>query len=118
MTPKLPWIIAGVAGVAAVGLLVTTRAGGRVEHPEPRPAVTAERVLPASTVLNTPGAAEAYAAARQAPQVLDGVHCYCECAKHLGHRSLLTCFETDHGAQCDICMGEAVLAARDRKSVV
>src|SRR2546429_2926208 len=60
----------------------------------------------------TPGAAEAYAAARQAPQVLDGVHCYCECAKHLGHRSLLTCFETEHGAQCDICMGEAVLAAR------
>jgi len=74
--------------------------------------VTAERVLSASTVLNTPGAAEAYAAARHAPQVLDGVHCYCECAKHLGHRSLLTCFETDHGAQCDICMGEAVLAAR------
>ena len=112
MTPKLPWIIAGVAGAAAAGLLVTTRAGGRVVHPEPRPGVTAERVLPASTVLNTPGAAEAYAAARQAPQVLDGVHCYCECAKHLGHRSLLTCFETDHGAQCDICMGEAVLAAR------
>ena len=112
MTPKLPWIIAGVAGVAAVGLLVTTRAGRGVVHPEPRPAVTAERVLPASTVLNTPGAAEAYAGARHAPQVLDGVHCYCECAKHLGHRSLLTCYETDHGAQCDICMGEAVLAAR------
>ena len=110
MTPKLPWIITGVAGAAAVGLLVTSRAGRRVEHPEPRPAVTAERVLPASAVLNTPGAAEAYAAARRAPQVLDGVHCYCECAKHLGHRSLLTCFETDHGAQCDLCMGEATLA--------
>src|SRR2546430_3738894 len=51
VTPKLPWIIAGVAGAAAAGLLVTTRAGGRVVHPEPRPAVTAERVLPASTVL-------------------------------------------------------------------
>ncbi len=111
MTPKLPWIIAGVAGAAAVGLLVMSRAGGRVVHPEPRPAVTAERVLPPSAGLNTPGAAEAYAAARRAPQVLDGVHCYCECAKHLGHRSLLTCFETDHGSQCDICMGEATLAA-------
>jgi len=69
VTPKLPWIIAGVAGAAAAGVLVTTRAGGRVVHPEPRPGVTAERVLPASTVLNTPGAAEAYAAARQAPQM-------------------------------------------------
>jgi hypothetical protein len=62
-------------------------------------------------VPNTPGAAEAYAAAREAPQVLDGVHCHCECAKHFGHRSLLTCFESDHGSHCDICMGEAMLAA-------
>ena len=115
MRPKLPWIIAGVAGAAVVGVLVAGRAGhaGRVvAHPDPRPGVTAERVLPPSLVLNTPGAAEAYAAARNAPQVLDGVHCHCECAKHFGHRSLLTCFESDHGARCDICMGEAVLATR------
>ena len=24
----------------------------------------------------------------------------------------LTCFESDHGARCDICMGEATLAAQ------
>ncbi len=111
MTSKLPWIIAGLAGVAVVGLLGTQRASGRVVHPEPRPGVTAERVLPPSAVPHTPGAADAYAAARGAPHMLDGVHCYCECAKHSGHRSLLTCFESDHGSHCDICMGEATLAA-------
>jgi hypothetical protein len=63
-------------------------------------------------VVNTPGPAEAYAAARSAAQVLDGLHCHCECAKHFGHRSLLTCFESDHASHCDICMGEAVLAAQ------
>jgi hypothetical protein len=112
VTPKLLWIIAGLAGAAVVGLLGTNPAGGLVVHPEPRPGVTAERVLPPSAVPNTPGAAEAYAAARSVPRVLDGVHCYCECAKHFGHRSLLTCFESDHGSQCGICMGEATLAAR------
>jgi len=111
VTSKLPWIIAGLAGAAVVGLLGTQRASGRVVHPEPRPGVTAERVLPPSTVPHTPGAADAYAAARGAPHMLDGVHCYCECAKHAGHRSLLTCFESDHGSHCDICMGEATLAA-------
>jgi len=111
VTSKLPWIIAGLAGVAVVGLLGTQRASGRVVHPEPRPGVTAERVLPPSAVPHTPGAADAYAAARGAPHMLDGVHCYCECAKHSGHRSLLTCFESDHGSHCDICMGEATLAA-------
>ena len=112
MTARLPWIIAGLAGVAIVGLLGTRHAAGVVVHPEPRPGVTSERVLSPSAVLNTPGAAEAYAAARSVPHVLDGVHCYCECAKHFGHRSLLTCFESDHGSRCDICMGEATLAMR------
>jgi hypothetical protein len=54
----------------------------------------------------------AYEAARQVPQVLDGLFCHCHCAENIGHRSLLTCFETAHGSQCDICMGEAMLAAR------
>jgi hypothetical protein len=112
VSQKLPWVIAGLAGAAAVALLAVHRAGGVVAHPDPRPGVSADRVLPPSLVLNTPGAAEAYAAARNAPELLDGLYCHCECAKHFGHRSLLTCFESDHGAQCDICMGEAVLATR------
>jgi len=61
-------------------------------------------------VPRTPGAAEAYAAARNAAATLDGVYCYCDCSKNAGHRSLLTCFETDHGAYCDVCMGEAMVA--------
>ena len=44
--------------------------------------------------------------------VLDGVYCHCNCSRTVGHRSLLSCFESDHGAYCDICMGEAQLAAR------
>ena len=81
-------------------------------HPDPRPGVTAERVLAPSMVPNTPGAAEAYAAARSEPRVLDGVYCHCDCSKHFRHRSLLTCFESEHGGRCDICMGEAMLATQ------
>ncbi|HVH67916.1 MAG TPA: CYCXC family (seleno)protein [Gemmatimonadales bacterium] len=110
MSQKWPWIVAGVAAAAVAAVLSVKGAGGAVAHPDPRPGVTAERVLPPSLVPNTPGAAEAYAAARAVPHVLDGIHCHCECAKHFGHRSLLTCFESDHGSHCDICMGEAALA--------
>ena len=106
-------MIAGVAAVAALAVLaVKPGAGGTVPHPEPRPGVTAERVLPPSLLPSTPGAAEAYAAARSAPRVLDGLYCHCDCSKHFGHRSLLTCFESDHGSQCDVCTGEATLATR------
>ncbi|MGH7529037.1 MAG: PCYCGC motif-containing (lipo)protein, partial [Gemmatimonadales bacterium] len=70
------------------------------------------RVLAGSAIPRTPGAVEAYAAARAAAPALDGVYCHCDCSKHAGHRSLLTCFESEHGAYCDVCMGEAMLAAQ------
>jgi hypothetical protein len=102
-----------VAAVAALGVFAAKKSsGGTVPHPDPRPGVTAERVLAPSLVPGTPGAAEAYAAARNAPGVLDGVYCHCDCSKHFGHRSLLTCFESEHGGRCDVCMGEAVLATQ------
>ena len=108
MSRRLPWLIAGAAGALLAVVLLTGRA--RVGHPDPRPGITAELVLPPAAVPRTPGSVESYAAARAVPQVLDGLHCYCDCARHSGHRSLLTCFESEHGGYCDICMGEAVLA--------
>jgi hypothetical protein len=104
-------VIAGVAAAALVAVMVSTRTA-TAGHPDPRAGITAERVLPDAAVPRMPGTLEAYAAARAAPGVLDGVYCHCDCSKHAGHRSLLTCFESDHGAYCDICMGEAVLAAQ------
>ena len=97
--------------VALVLVLVVTRSAG-AGHPSPRPGITAELVLPPAAVPHAPGALEAYAAARGAPQLVDGLFCHCDCSKHFGHRSLLTCFESDHGATCDICMGEAVIAVQ------
>jgi hypothetical protein len=105
---RLPWLIAAVAAVALLALFVTSRAGAG--HPDPRPGITAEKVIPLATLPRTAGSVESYAAARAVPQVLDGLFCYCDCARHSGHRSLLTCFESEHGGYCDICMGEAVLA--------
>ena len=116
---RAPWLIAGAAAVALAGVVLLQRpAGGRrgggeaasSAHPTPRPAITAVKVLPISFVPRTPGSAEAYAAARNAAATLDGLYCYCDCSKNAGHRSLLTCFEGEHGAYCDICMREAMVA--------
>jgi len=108
----LPWAVAGAAVVALAVAWLLPRSAQAAAHPDPRPGITAANVLPASLVPNTPGALEAYEAARRAPQVLDGVYCHCNCSKHFNHRSLLTCFETEHGSGCDICMGEAMLATQ------
>ena len=111
MSRPTPWLVAGAAAVALVAVLVMARPAGAV-HPEPRVGITAARVLPDASIPRNPGALAAYGAARSAPATLDGVYCHCDCSKHAGHRSLLTCFESEHGAYCDICMGEAMLASQ------
>lgn len=60
-----------------------------------------------------PEVAPAYEIARKYPQTLDRLHCFCECQESMTHRhkSLLTCFTTDHAAGCGICIREAQLAA-------
>src|SRR3990172_4736634 len=54
--------------------------------------------------------ADAYRAAQEIPQVLDKLYCYCDCEKHFGHKSLLSCFVDEHAVHCDICMHEAIMA--------
>ena len=40
----------------------------------------------------------AYQIAREIPEILDQLYCYCECDKLLGHHSLLSCFVDSHAA--------------------
>ena len=108
---KMPWVVAGAGAAALVGVLLLTRPAAGSIHPTPRPAAGAEKILPDFAIPKNPGALEAYAAARRAAATLDGVYCHCDCSKHQGHRSLLSCFESTHGAYCDICMGEAMLVS-------
>jgi Protein of unknown function with PCYCGC motif len=54
----------------------------------------------------------AYEAAQKHPELLVQLHCYCGCQEHEGHRNLLDCFRTNHGAECATCMGEAITAAQ------
>lgn len=51
-----------------------------------------------------------YALAAKIKPVLFQQPCYCYCDRHEGHKSLLDCYTSTHGSQCDICQKEAVLA--------
>jgi hypothetical protein len=64
------------------------------------------------TRIYEPQVKPAYEIARKYPQTLDRIHCFCECQESMTHRhkTLLTCFTSDHAAGCGICMREAILA--------
>jgi hypothetical protein len=111
----LRWAVTGLVVGAGTSRLQASPAAGhsrrvRVTHPDPRPGITATRVLPDERV--PAKAREAYRAARACPEVLDGLYCHCDCAARDGLRSLLSCFEGEMPLHCGICQGEAKLAAK------
>jgi hypothetical protein len=56
----------------------------------------------------------AYELASKIPAVISQMPCYCYCER-IGHSSLHTCFESNHGAHCGICMKEVYYAYQQTK---
>ena len=110
-----------------IGLIVAAGCGGRGPAPEgersaasgtqtPSPTVSADATRPNKvldpSLWTDPQQKAAYAAAKKYAHVLEQLYCYCHCKENIGHRALVQCFESDHGLGCDICMTEAMIAAR------
>ena len=109
---RLPWLVAGAAVIGILAILLATRGAGAGRHPTPRPGISGATVLPASMFGEDERLVRAYAAARTMPEVFDGLYCYCHCKEDMGHVSLLTCYESEHAASCDICLAESAMAAQ------
>ncbi len=56
--------------------------------------------------------AASYRIAERYRNMLDYMFCYCNCAKNIGHKSLLSCFTDTHAANCGICQDQAFYAAK------
>ena len=57
----------------------------------------------------------AYQSAKEIPEILAQQPCYCHCDRNVGHRSLLDCFGSQHGSDCDICVKEALFALQEHR---
>ncbi|HSR14890.1 MAG TPA: PCYCGC motif-containing (lipo)protein [Gemmatimonadales bacterium] len=103
---------------ALLGRPASVRASGLrrgPKHPDPRPGITAAKVLADGQVHN-PEALPMFAMVREIPEVMDGIRCNCGCAELPGFYSLLSCYEESGMAQaCVICQGQAALAYRLHK---
>lgn len=111
-SPVVRYVVIALGVVVLLLGVATTRTADAHEHPDPRPDLSTATVEPAERYAAYPRVAEIYQMAAEIPHVLDGLYCHCDCSKHSNHRSLLTCFEDDHGAACDVCLTEAALAHR------
>jgi hypothetical protein len=103
---------------------VTTQSNQTQPAPRQQPSPKAERVpahyttAPAVNTLAPTLSPEmfsgnirqAYEVAQKIPQTLAQLPCYCHCDVGHGHKSLQSCFVTEHGESCGICIGEALMA--------
>ena len=110
--PLLPAVAIGLFALLAGGIWLGFGFPEESQHPDPRPDITGATVIPASRYIQYARVSAAYQQAREIAPTLDGLYCHCDCSKHSGHRSLLSCFESDHAAACDICLSEATIAYR------
>ena len=107
-----PWLYSGLAVLAALlavgaGLVWRAQAppvavaGGTpaVSAAPAAPAVARRETRPTLDPARFVGKARlAHQVAREIPDVLDQLYCYCECDKHFGHKSLLSCYTDGHAA--------------------
>jgi hypothetical protein len=108
---SLPALLFATASSAKRGVVP-----GPLDHPEPRPGITAAKVLTRDQLKDHKDAAPVFDMVRQIPEIVDGIRCQCGCASMDGKYSLLSCYEADGMAgHCEICQNEGRLAYRLHK---
>ena len=54
----------------------------------------------------------AYQTAKDIPEVLEQLPCFCGCMSSFGHKNNLFCFKDQHGSGCDMCQNIALEARK------
>lgn len=110
---SLPALFLSTASAARHGAVAAVRSS---DHPEPRPGITAAKVLTREQLGEHADAAPVFDLVRQIPQVVDGIRCQCGCAGLETKYSLLSCFEPEGMAgHCQVCQNEGRLVFRLHK---
>ena len=52
----------------------------------------------------------AYQVAKDHPQLLAQLPCFCYCDSFIGHKSLYSCYVDDHSSGCSVCIDSALMA--------
>ncbi len=103
------WGLGALVVIAVAGVVLAWRAQAPPTHVATSglgrspgnvvPAVARRETRPTlDPALFVAKAALAHRVAREIPDTLDQLYCYCECDKHMGHRSLLSCYTDGHAA--------------------
>ena len=95
---RFRWVAVLLVAGALGGWLAWPVSPGRPAAPAADSAARRESRPTLDPALFVGKAKVAYEVAREIPDVLDRLYCYCGCDRSVGHRSLLSCYTDNHGA--------------------
>lgn len=101
----------GIGAVAFLAVIAWFSIGGS-DGPSLPAGLKLVATMAPSYFSNDPKAQAAYQVAKDIPEVLAELPCFCGCMQNFGHENNLFCFRDEHGSGCSMCE-DIALDARD-----
>src|SRR5437870_3424523 len=102
----------GIAAIAILAAIAWISLRGTNEPGDDSAAAVKSADVLSPTLFSDEKTRAAYQVAKDIPEVLEQLPCFCGCMTSFGHKNNLFCFKDQHGSGCNICQ-DIALEARD-----
>ena len=109
-TNKQNVILGLVAILIIAGIAWNSLRGSKESSEQSVAALSAEVLSP--TLFNDEKTRASYQVAKDIPEILEQLPCFCGCMTSFGHKNNLFCFKDQHGSGCEICQDIALDARK------
>ena len=104
-------LVLGILALAIMAGIAWVSLRGTNEPVEDSASLKSAEVL-SPTVFGDERTRAAYQVAKDIPEVLEQLPCFCGCMTGFGHKNNLFCFKDQHGAACAMCQDIALEARK------
>jgi uncharacterized protein with PCYCGC motif len=105
-------VVLGIVAVAIMAGIAWVSLRGTSESTSESTAISKSAGVLSPTLFNDEKTRAAYQVAKDIPEVLEQLPCFCGCMTSFGHKNNLFCFKDQHGSGCSICQDIALDARK------
>ena len=106
-------VVLGVVAVAIIaGIAWYSLRGTGSETTDTATQLSRSEGVLSPTIFDDAKTRAAYQVAKDIPEVLEQLPCFCGCMSHFGHKNNLFCFKDMHGSGCELCQDIALDARK------
>jgi hypothetical protein len=102
----------GVVAVAIMAGIGWVSLRGGAEQTDNSAAISLAADVLSPTLFTDEKTRAAYQTAKDIPEVLEQLPCFCGCMSSFGHKNNLFCFKDQHGSGCNLCQDIALDARK------